>query len=360
MRVAIDGQGLIPPLTGAGRAAQCLLERLTRDYPGDEYRVVRPGDRSRWRIPQQLWWDQVLFPWRGWRLGADLLVSPAMSGPLARPRPLVMTVHDIAPTRHPEWLPTRRSRWYWGRFIPLTARFASAVVAPSQATRRDLVELARVPAARVHVIPLGAPLPVRTVTAAEVEAVRRRHGLAEPYLLYVGTVDRRKDLPTLVRALELLPEPLCLALAGSLIAGRTRLPELVRESPAARRVRFLGFVPDDDLPGLYAGAAVFVYPSHYEGFGLPPLEAMACGAPVVAYNATSLPEVIGDAGLLLDPPVAPPELAKAIGRVVEDDRLRADLVARGRERVGRFDWETPARLTRELYERCAGRGARHA
>ncbi len=352
MRIVIDGQGMNEPLTGAGRAAHCLLEQLRQDYPRDEYIVARPGDRSRWRIPHQLLWDQAVFPWRAWRQGADLLVSPGMSGPLVRGGPLALTVHDLALTRHPEWLPTRRSRWYWGRFIPLTARFANVVLAPSQATRRDLVELAGVDARRVRVIPWGAPLPSRQVAAAEIGSIRRRHGLNVPYLLYVGTVDRRKDLATLVRALELLPEPLDLALAGTLIAGRTRLPEIVRESRVRRRVRFLGFVPDTDLPGLYAGATVFVYPSHYEGFGLPLLEAMACGVPVLSYNVTSLPEVIGNAGLLLDPPVTPPDLAKAINRLIADPGLRAQLVAQGRERVGRFDWSTTARLTREAYERC--------
>ncbi len=352
MRVAIDGQGLIGPLTGGGRAAHCLLERLSRDYPHDEYVVIRPGDRSRWRLPQQLLWDQVRFPWCGWRAAADLLVSPGMSGPVTRPRPLVMWVHDIAPTRHPEWLPSRRSRWYWGSFIPLTARFADAVVAPSESTRRDLVDFAGLSPERVRVIPWGAPLPVREVPPAEVTAVRRRYGLDAPYLLYVGTVDRRKDLETLVRALGLLPEPFCLALAGTLIAGRTRLPELIRESGLAGRVRLLGFVPDADLPALYAGAAVFVYPSLYEGFGLPPLEAMACGTPVLSYNVTSLPEVIGDAGVLLDPPVAPQDLAKAIGRLIDDGALRADLVARGRERIRLFDWGITARLAHEVYESC--------
>jgi glycosyltransferase involved in cell wall biosynthesis len=354
MRVAIDGQGVIGALTGASRGVLGVLERLRRDHPRDEYVVLSPRDRSRWRLPHQVAWDQAVFPWRARRAGADLLASPGMSGPLLRPRPLVLTVHDLAPTRHPEWLPTRRSRWYWGRFIPLTARHADVVIAPSESTRRDLVELAHVADGRVRVIPWGAPLPVREVPTAEVAAARRRHALDVPYVLYVGTVDRRKDLPALVRALALLPEPLALALAGPLIVGRTRVPDLVRELGLGPRVRFLGYVPDADLPGLYAGAAVFVYPSHYEGFGFPPLEAMACGTPVVSYNVTSLPEVIGDAGLLLDPPVAPPDLAKAIARVVEDQALRAELVARGRARVARFDWGAAARLTHEVYERVAG------
>jgi glycosyltransferase involved in cell wall biosynthesis len=354
MRVAIDGQALMPPLTGAGRVAHAVLERLRAAHPEDVYAVIAPDDRSRWRLPEQLLWDQVRFPWRGWRGGADLLVSPALSGPVVRHRPLVLTVHDLAPTRHPEWLPTRRSRWYWGSWIPLTARLASAVLVPSEATRRDLVHLGRVRPERVHVVPLAAPLPSRQVSAGEVQAVRHRHGLAGPYVLYVGTVDRRKDLETLVRALELLPAPLTLVLAGPLIASRTRLPGIIRDAGLAGRVRLLGFVPDAELPGLYAGAALFVYPSLFEGFGLPPLEAMACGTAVLSYRATSLPEVIGDAGVLLEPPVAPADLANAIGRLLADDALRAELVARGRERVRRFDWATTARLTHEAYARAAG------
>ena len=265
-----------------------------------------------------------------------------------------MTLHDIAPTRHPEFLPHSRSRWYWGRWIPWTARLADCVLVPSASTKRDLVELARIPEARIRVIPLGVPLDLADAAdPAAVEKARGKYGLPERYILYVGTIDRRKDYPTLLQALHGLDVGIHLAVAGSVIAGRTDFPQMIEQSGLGDRVRVLGYVPDEDLVGLFRGAAAFVYPSFYEGFGLPVLEAMAVGTPVITYRTTSLPEVVGEAGILLDPPVSPQALAAEIARVIEDETLRCELVGRGLEQVKGFDWRTTARLTLEVYEALA-------
>jgi glycosyltransferase involved in cell wall biosynthesis len=259
-----------------------------------------------------------------------------------------MTVHDLAPTRHPELLPPGRGRWYWSRWVPFTARFADHLLVPSASTKRDLVALAGVPEARVSVVPWGVPL--ESVDAGSPDGVRAAHGLVDPFLLYVGTIDRRKDYATLLGALARLDPAVSLVVVGTVIAGRTDFPETIRRLGLERRVRVLGYVPDGDLAALYRAAAVFVYPSFYEGFGLPVLEAMACGAPVITYRAASLPEVTGDAARLLDPPVSPEALAAAIRGVMEDPDARRELGARGVARARRFDWRTTARLTVEVYE----------
>lgn len=355
MRICLDGQGLTGRLTGGGKALAFLLRQLRQDFPQHEYAVLSPGARGRWRVPRQLFWEQVQFPWRALRLGANLLHAPGgTSGPVLRHRRLVMTLHDIAPTRHPEFLPHSRSRWYWGRWVPWTARLADCVLVPSESTKRDLVELARIPEARIRVIPLGIPLdPADPADPAAVEKVRGKYGLPERYILYVGTIDRRKDYPTLLQALHGLDVGIHLAVAGSVIGGRTDFPEMIERLGLGDRVRLLGYVPDEDLVGLFRGAAAFVYPSFYEGFGLPVLEAMAVGTPVVTYRTTSLPEVVGEAGILLDPPVSPQALAAEIARVIEDETLRCELVGRGFEQAKRFDWRTTARLTLEVYEALA-------
>jgi glycosyltransferase involved in cell wall biosynthesis len=169
-------------------------------------------------------------------------------------------------------------------------------------------------------------------------------------VLYAGTIDRRKDYRTLLGAVSHLDPEITLVIAGTVIAGRTDFGETIARLGLEGRVRVLGYVPDRDLPGLYRGAAVFVYPSFYEGFGFPVLEAMTCGTPVVTYRATSLPEVAGDAAILLDPPVSPEALASAITRVTRDADLRRWLIERGQARAAGFDWRRTAAATAGVYE----------
>ncbi|PYM44322.1 MAG: glycosyltransferase family 1 protein [Candidatus Rokuibacteriota bacterium] len=355
MRICFDARGLAGNLTGAGKAFTRLLGQLREDFPQHEYLLVAPREPARWRLPRQLLWEQVELPLRARRAGAHVLHAPGgTSAPMLGGRKVVMTVHDLAPTRHPEFLPHARSRWYWGRWVPLTARFADRVVVPSRATKRDLIALARIREDRIHVIPWGVALDLGAPpSAAELARVRAVYRLPSRYLLYVGTIDRRKDYATLLGALRHLDPTLQLVVAGTVIAGRTDFPELVARLDLRARVSVLGYVSERDLPALYRAADAFVYPSFYEGFGLPVLEALACGTPVVAYNTTSLPEVAGDAAILLDPPVTAEALAAAIARAVGDPATRADLVGRGLEQAKRFDWRITADLTMKVYESLA-------
>lgn len=350
-RVAIDGRPLCGNRTGAGKALACLLDHLRAGHPEHEYVVLQPGGATSWRLRRQLVWEQVELPARAARLGADVLHVPgAAAVPLVRRGALVVTVHDLAPLRDPALLPPGRSRWYWSRWMPLTVRRADHVIVPSAATRDDVVGRLGVPASRVHVVPWGVPLDVASAPSADAGAgARRRYGLRGRYVLYVGTLDRRKDYRGLLEAMHALDADVSLVIAGSVIAGRTDFAEVLGALRLGDRVRVLGYVPDADLVALYRGADVFVYPSYVEGFGLPVIEAMACGTPVVTYRATSLPEVAGDAAILLDPPVTPIVLAKAIREVMDDPDLRRRLIERGRARAAAFDWRTTARLTAAVY-----------
>jgi glycosyltransferase involved in cell wall biosynthesis len=353
VRICIDARGMSERPTGAGKALRHLLRRLQQDFPRHEYLAWAPPGAGSWRLSRQLLWEQVELPLRALRAGADVLhVWGGTPGPLVTPIKTVMTVHDLAPTRHPELLPHARSRWYWGRMVPRAARRAHAVLVPSAATKRDVVTLARVPETRVHVAPLGVPR--ETAGAASAGEVINTYGLSSRFVLYVGTVDRRKDYRTLLAALGRLDSGTALVVAGTVIAGRTDFAETVAGLGLERRVKVLGYVPEHHLPGLYGAARVFVYPSFYEGFGLPVLEAMACGTPVVTYRTTSLPEVAGDAAILLDPPVSPDALASSIVRLDEDADLRRSLIERGLARVARFDWRSTAAVTAGVYEALAG------
>ena len=356
MRICIDARSLDGRLTGMGKALAYLLRQLRADFPRHEYLTCSSPAAGSWRLPRQFLWEQLELPWRALRSGARVLHVPGgTAAPLLGARRVVMTIHDLAPTRHPELLPHARSRWYWGRWVPLTARFADAILVPSAATKRDLIALAGIPDARITVTPWGVPLEVGEAPAPDVSrAVAARYGLPERFVLYVGAIDRRKDYRTLLEALARLDPDVGLAVAGTVIEGRTDFRETIEAAGLHGRVRVLGYVPDVDLPALYRAASVFVYPTFYEGFGLPVLEAMACGTPVITYNVTSLPEVTGDAARLLDLPVTPAALAGEITRVMQDPDLRRELSARGRERARAFDWATTARLTAGVYEAVAG------
>ena len=350
MRIVIDGRGLSGNTTGAGNALGWLLARLKADAPEHDYVVLTPPAAS-WRLRRQLWWEQVEFPRQAARLRADVMHVPGgTSTPLAGRRRTVVTLHDLAPSAHPEWLPPGPGRWYWGRWVAWTASFADCVLVPSEATRRDAIARGGIAERRVRVTPWGVPPDVAEgIPAGAARAARERHRLPERYVLYAGTIDRRKDYRTLLLALRELHADLALVVAGSVVAGRTDFEAVIDALALRPRVRVLGYVPRADLLGLYAGAAAFVYPSFYEGFGLPVLEAMAIGAPVVTYRVCSLPEVAGDAAILLEPPVSPSALAAALARVLDDGPCRRQLVAAGRARARRFDWGATARATLDAY-----------
>lgn len=223
---------------------------------------------------------------------------------------------------------------------------ADALIAVSEATRSDAVRILNLPPEKIRVIHHGIAKPFFQVKPGDAEAVRSRHGLARPYLLFVGTIEPRKNLDTLLDAWEALPaslrEEFELVTAGP--AGWAPAATLER----VRQTRYLGYVPEADLPLLTAGATVFAYPSLYEGFGFPVAQAMAAGVPVVTSNVSSLPEIAGDAAVLVDPR-SPQELRDALQRLLLSPVLRADLAARGRVRAADFRWETCAARSLEFF-----------
>jgi glycosyltransferase involved in cell wall biosynthesis len=265
----------------------------------------------------------------------------------------VVTVHDLTCLLFPQFHPWDR-RLLFRLSIRRAARLADAIIVPSAATGRDLA--ARFPSARtrIRVVP-HAPserfVPLRSEDCLPVLA---RHGLAHgDYLLFVGNVEPRKNLRALIEAYGRMRQatPLSpqLAIAGGAGWKHQGIHQAAATSPVAADIRFLGHVSDADLPSLVSGALAFVYPSLYEGFGLPPLEAMACGTPVITSNRSSLPEVVGDAALVVDPNDRE-ALADAMERLVSDATLREEFRARGLERAQRYSWDETARRTIEVYE----------
>ncbi|HEX8291923.1 MAG TPA: glycosyltransferase family 1 protein [Pyrinomonadaceae bacterium] len=289
------------------------------------------------------------------RRPVDLLHVQYTAPPFA-PCPVVVTIHDLSFEHIPETF-KRRSRVQLRLTVRATARRAAHVIAPSEYTRRDLVETYGLDPARVSAIPLAVSPRFRPVgDAGELGRVRKRYGIAGEYVLAVGSIQPRKNLARLVRAYATLRRG----------RGRSNLPQLVlvgkkawlygdtlraiEEEGLGGSVVVTGYVSEDDLPALYTGALLFAYPSFYEGFGLPPLEAMSCGAPVLTGSLTSLPEVVGDAGLTVDP-FDTDALAAGLARLIDDDALRASLSGRGLQRARRFDWRDTARMTLQVYRK---------
>jgi glycosyltransferase involved in cell wall biosynthesis len=383
VRVAIDARpALDERKTGIGHYAQQIIRHLPRADPATEYTAWYLHAKGLLR-PRRFFADvgapnlselATPFPARvfeplGARLGLprvewfasfDALLATNFLPPATRSRGVVMVVHDLAFRLFPETAPQIDDRWL--RRFRLRLLDAARIIVPSQSAARDLQELEGVPPERVEVVHHGVDVG-RPSAAAEEEAVRRTYGIDGPYLLFLGGLEPRKNLPLLLRAFARMP----LARASLVVAGgpvrwfpqteghvirlASALPEHARS-----RVVVTGYVPDRHKAVLLSGATAFVYPSLYEGFGLPVLEAMACGTPVLTSNVSAMPEVAGDAALLVDP-YDVTAIAGGMTALIDDDDLRDRLRRSGLERARAFTWEETARKTAEALHR-AGAGDR--
>lgn len=329
-------------------------------FPGWKRRVTRwPTDRPMVRIL----WEQIAQPWGAWREKLDLLHAPVYVGPVAAPCPLVVTVHDLSFFRYPE-LFRPLNRVYLQRFTRRSVEQAVAVTADSESTRSDLVEVLGISKHKVTVVHPGVSQNMQPVSSEQVEAFRRGHGLPERMILFLGTLEPRKNVLGLLEAYAIMRTQPDFA-HRLVVAGGKGWPKVRRshyyeeiyaqvERLGLRdEVIFPGYVPQTELALWYSAANLFVYPSLYEGFGLPPLEAMACGTPVVVSNASSLPEVVGNAGLAVDPH-DPGELATAMLRVLRDRDLYHGLRESGLARARQYTSEATALKMARLYHQVLG------
>lgn len=316
--------------------------------------AVRP---SRWptinprvRIP----WEQFLAPLLLRRSGAHLFHGTLNVAPWGSPVPTVITIHDLAFIRFPYTF-RAHNRTYLDVATRTSARRAAAILAVSEHTKREVVGLLGVPPERVIVTPDAARAHFQPPDPATLEAFRQQHNVPEQFVLYVGTLEPRKNLPTLLEAYSQVARhsraPLIIGGGKGWLYGPVfqRLEALGLRD----RVQFIGYIAEEDLPLWYAAATIFVFPSIYEGFGMPPLEAMSCGTPVVTSNSSSLPEVVGNAGLMV-PPTDADALAEAIMRLLDNEGLRREMRHRGLQQAQSFSWRTTAERTLAVYERVCG------
>ena len=377
--IVIDGRRVRD--FGIGTYIRSLVHALSRIDAANHYTVVTgPGEARVWgTLPDNFriaiyagddhaYSDHLLFPLFLRRLKPDLVHIPLNRVPLLMIRPYVVTIHDMVNLFYDErklsavHMYLRRFRFRRG----LTR--ASRVIAVSEATKRDVENLLGVPPGRITRV-YNAPDPGflgRDPAAGEEERRRimERYQIDRPFLLYAGAIRHHKNIPRLVEAFAVLREQLAahpvygdlrLVIIGDTISEYPAVRQAVLKSKMEHAVRFLGFVPFDTLRCFYESAAAFVFPSRHEGFGLPPLEAMACGTPVVTSNVSSLPEVAGDAAMLVNPGNVF-DIARGIREVLTDEPLRAELIRRGRAQAARFSWERSAREVLEIYQDVARGG----
>jgi len=309
------------------------------------------------RIP----WEQVVLPWWLYAGRHNLLHALAFVAPLAWRGPTVVTVFDLSFLLFPERFRVY-NRLYLSMFTRLSARRADRVIVISESTKRDAVRLLGLDARRVAVVYCGVDEMYRPLPAEVVEEYRRRRGLPERFVLFVGTLEPRKNIAGLIEAYRLLAagwprgagEPPALVIAGAKGWYYQDVYQAVQRAELMERVVFTGYVPADELPFLYNAATLFVYPSFYEGFGLPPLEAMACGTAVVVSDRSSLPEVVGDAGVLVNPE-EPAAIAQAMHELLRDEEARRVLADKGRRRAAAFSWQRAAQETTAIYRQVLGK-----
>jgi glycosyltransferase involved in cell wall biosynthesis len=371
MHIAIDAHSVGAQLAGNETYAVNLIEALAEIDQANQYTLY---------VTKQSAVDRYTNRWPNFQVKRTLPHTPLVRIPLtlslelrrspvdvlhvqytAPPRmpcALVVTIHDLSFEHLPETF-NRRSRAQLRLTVRRTARKAAQILTLSEFSRRDIIGTYGIDSNRVSVTPPAAARQFAPVTnATELRRIRTSYGIQRDYILALGSIQPRKNLVRLINAYTALrrvrpetelPQLVLAGKRGWLEAETIRAAE---QSDARRDILLIGYVPDSDLPALYGSALCFAYPSYYEGFGLPVLEAMQCGTPVIAGNRTSLPEVIGSAGVLVDP-FDESAIAHGLLELIERPDLRDQLRIKGLARAAQFDWTTTARLTLQAYERAA-------
>lgn len=373
--VGYDGRHILGCRSGNGRYVHKLFSHLTQEEDDFDYVLFSPSRtaglplvrRRNWRLSVppvsfdfrggRLSWQVFYLPSAACRAGVDLMHATAEGGchRVRQPVKFVVTIHGMGYYIHKKFHSWKvRSMLYW--LHKRAAARADQIITSSHNSKRDIMDLLNCPEDRVSVIYLGVDESFRPVADHErIKAVRARYQLPERFLLFVGNLEPRKNVVGLIEAFKLLkgrrrPDHK-LVVAGRKAWLYGPIFERVIRLGLEKDILFTGFVPDEDLPVMYSLADVFVFPSLYEGFGLPPLEAMACGAPTVTTNVSSLPELVGDAAVCVSPGDTE-EIADAIERLLENDDLRQQYARAGLERARRFRWEETARAVKEVYRKA--------
>jgi glycosyltransferase involved in cell wall biosynthesis len=370
MRIGLDGYPLSEPLTGVGHYTLELARSLARNFPQDEFELVSPKlfnpavivEIQRESIPNLRlteakssslrghWWS-VGLPMYARRAHFDLFHGTNFEVPLWKRRRTVLTIHDLSTLLYPETHRARAVRRARVR-LPIAAKIADAIITPTEAMRQEVCKRLNVKPGKVTAIHEAPRRTFSPMTETETVAIRERLGVEDEFLLFVGTLEPRKNLLTTLRAFEeviarksVRPQLVIAGGEGWLIDETL---SLINSVSVRDRILLTGYLNDEDLRALYSSCRAFVYPSLYEGFGLPPLEAMACGAPVIASRISALQETLAEAAILVEP-LDVQTLSRTIIEVLKDERRRAMMRESGIKHAKKFSWDEAAKLTHDVY-----------
>lgn len=356
MKIAIDVQTTLGQPTGFGFYVSNLVENLNKIDGENEYILSKPDSETDFSTPQRFIWDQFTFPKTAKQHSADLIHQPCFSAPLMFKGPVVVTIHDIISILFPQNIPFA-SRMFYSKWMPFSYAKAKKIISISQSTKRDIVRVLKISPEKITVIHNGFDAKLqKKLSAQKIDEVRGKYGLPQDYLLHIGTLEPRKNLDFLIDVFfEAIKDAknrnLSLVITGKKGWYYEGLFEKVAELKLQEKVIFTGYIDESDKGALYQGAKIFTFPSLYEGFGLPPLEAMASGTPVISSNTSSMPEVIGEAGILISPKQKS-AWVEAIGRVNSDEKLLNEMKKKNEEQVRKFDWAVTAKQTIDVYEQA--------
>lgn len=380
MRIGIDITALPPQPTGAGiYTIELVRALLALNTPHKWVIFAQPNGKEQlglfedpavhWVIvsekppAQRLLWEQTIFPFLVKKTGLDILHSLHYTRPFFLTCASVVTFHDMTFFLFPE-LHTRSKRIFFPAAIRMSARLADALIAVSENTRRDAIRLLKVPENKIHSTPNGISDAYQPVSDPNRRyQCQKKHNLPDDFLLFVGTIEPRKNLPVLLKAYRLLIDRVSTSPAlpdqqhmipSLVIVGKMGwmvedVSQLIDQLELKEKVLLTGYIPTEDMPIVYNSAKVFVYPSIYEGFGLPPLEAMACGTPVITTHSSAMSDYVGEAGILV-PPDNASALADALLSLLQNESMQKELSEKGRLQAADFTWKRTAELTLKVYE----------
>jgi glycosyltransferase involved in cell wall biosynthesis len=368
MRIGLDGIPLASPKTGIGHYTLELARALAKLAPNDEFELLSPvrfisslehppSNLRQVEAARRRFWFIAGLPLYIRRHSVALFHGTNYEIPWWNECPAILSIHDLSLLLHPETHESRLVRRARYR-LPLMARWATRIITATEFIKKEVSEHLKIDPEKIAVTPYAPRHNFRPLERSETEQTRLRLGVEDVFVLFVGTIEPRKNLITLLRAFseilkntELRPQLVIAGQEGWLV-GETL--NYVQSEGLSDRIKFTGYVTDRDLRALYSSCAVCVYPSLYEGFGLPPLEAMACGAPVITSDVPSLTETVGNAALLVAPTDVQ-KLARAIVEMLRDQEQRTHFSRMGLERASQFTWERTARLTLDVYSKAIHR-----
>lgn len=351
MRIGIDVQTTKGQPTGFGFYVVNLVKALKKVADSDSLVTYSPAEDIDLSTPQRWWWDQVTLPAMARKSKLDVFHQPAFSVPVFYKGCCVVTIHDVISMLRGD-IPFF-SRQYYAKWMPYSYKFADHIITISDHSKRDIIKYLGISEKKITVIYEAVDETYsEKISQGQIDTVLKKYHINGPYILNIGTINPRKNLEFLVRVFaEVKHRTGCehkLVLTGKKGWHYNQLFQLVGDLHLGDDVIFTGYVNESDKPAFYHGATIFVFPSLYEGFGLPPLEAMTCGVPTISSNVSSLPEVIGDGGISL-PPTDEAAWVEAITRLLKDKKEREKMVELGHIQAAKFSWEKCAKETLAVY-----------